>query len=270
VFGALDMMLVAGRDFSGNPGSGEPLVVVLNQTASRRLFPDEENPIGRRVALGAAATDAPLREVIGIVADVRQRGLAHDADAQVYLPYGQRDIPRLSLVLERKPGAALDELEIRRLVREVAADVPVDRVAALDTRFAETAALFRFLTMLVTVFAVIGLLMAVVGTYATASHLLSRRTRELGIRVALGARAITVFRVVLTRAMIVALAGIAAGLVCTAALSRFLESYVYGIGARDPLTLAGAAMLIGAFAALASLGPAVRAARVDPNQVLRD
>ncbi|MGH7462559.1 MAG: FtsX-like permease family protein, partial [Longimicrobiales bacterium] len=127
----------------------------------------------------------------------------------------------------------------------------------------------RFLMYLLSVFAGIGLLLAVVGTYATAAHLVSRRMRELGIRMALGARTGAVFRLVLSRGLLIAGSGIAAGLLLTLALARVLEGYVYGISARDPLTFTAAAGMIGVCAVFALLGPAVRAARVNPNDVLR-
>ena len=267
-FGALDTRLLAGQGLAHNPGKGDALVVVLNQTAARRLF-GTQNPIGRRIALGGPGANAPLRTVIGVVADVRQSGPAAEPDAQVYQPYAQRDINRLSLVLERKPGTRIEAADIRAFVREVAAEVPVDRVENLGTRYAATSALARFLALLLTLFGAIGLLLAVVGTYATATHLLSRRTRELGIRVALGARKSTVFRVVISRAVVISAIGIAAGLLSTLGLARFLEAYVYAIQPRDPLTLLAAALLIAVATTLASLGPALRATRVDPNRVLR-
>ena len=263
----LDIPLRAGRAFE-DPGEGEALVVIVNEAAVERFFPGVD-AIGQRLKLGPPDADVPFREVVGIVGDVRQLGSGHEADPQIYVPYGQRDIPRLALILEVTPGAQVTVDAMRSVVREVAADVPVDRMESLATSYATTADQTRFLTFLISVFAAIGLVLAVVGTYATASHAVSRRLRELGIRIALGARASAVFRLVLERALVAAGVGIAGGLLIALALARYLESYVYGVTARDPLTVAVAAVLIGACATLASLGPAVRAARVDPNEVLR-
>ena len=265
----LDIPLLAGRTFPEEPGPGDPPVVVLNEAAARRFFPDVTVPLGRRLMLGDAASRAPLREVVGIVRDVRQRGPGAPAEPQIYVPYGQRDVNRLSLVLEARQGAVLAPEAIRQAVRDVAPDLPIDRMEPLASRYAATSAQSRFLTFLLSSFAAIALLLAAVGTYATTSHALSRRIRELGIRIALGATTHAVFRLVLTRALACAAAGIAAGLLLALALTRFLQSYIFGITARDPTTIATAALIIGACATLASLGPAIRAARVDPNDVLR-
>lgn len=268
-FGLLGMRLVAGRAFDGDPGRGDPLAVVLNETAARRLFPDVVAPLGRLIALGDPGTGAPMREVVGVIADVRQRGAARDPDAQIYLPYGQRDIGRMSAMVRLVPGALVDAAVVRRAVHELAADVPVDRIERLSARYEATAREQRFLLILLSMFAVLGLIMAAVGTYATAAQAAVRRSREFGIRAALGAASGNLFRLVITRALAVAGAGIAAGLLATLVLARFIESYVFEISARDPLTFAAAASLLAASAALASLLPALRAARVDPNRVLR-
>jgi predicted permease len=266
----LDIPLLAGRTFPEEPGPGDPPVVVLNEAAARRFFPDVTVPLGRRLMLGDAASRAPLREVVGIVRDVRQRGPGAPAEPQIYVPYGQRDVNRLSLVLEAaREGAVLAPEAIRQAVRDVAHDLPIDRMEPLASRYAATSAQSRFLTFLLSSFAAIALLLAAVGTYATTSHALSRRIRELGIRIALGATTRAVFRLVLTRALASAAAGIAAGLLLALALTRFLQSYIFGITVRDPATIAVAALIIGTCATLASLGPAIRAARVDPNDVLR-
>jgi putative ABC transport system permease protein len=266
---ALDIPLLAGRLFDDEPGTGAVLSVVVNEAAARRFFPDVDLPLGRRLMLGEAGSRAPLREVIGVVADVRQRGTREAAEPQIYVPYSQRDVNRMSLVLELQPGAVLAPETMRAVVRDVAPGLPIDRMEPLAIRYAETGEQSRFLTFLLSVFAAIGLLLAVVGTYATTAHALSRRIRELGIRIALGASTRAVFRLVLSRALLTASAGIMAGLLLALPLTRFLDSYIYGITARDPATVAAAALLIGISATLASIGPAIRAARVDPNNVLR-
>jgi predicted permease len=267
-FDVLDIALRAGRTFDAGARDGGPLELILNEAAAREFFPGIEQPIGRRLALGPAAGE-PLGEVVGIVADVRQRGRAHEAEPQIYVPLAQRNMGRLSLLLELRPGARLPAAEIRRLVRDVAPAVPVDDIASLDARYEATGQQTRFLTFLLSAFAAVGLLLAGVGTYATMSHMLSRRVRELGIRIALGARAASVFNLVITRALSIAAAGVAAGLALALLLSRFLAVYVYGISSRDPFTLTAACVVIGACVVLAALVPAVRAMRVQPGDVLR-
>jgi predicted permease len=267
-FEAVDIPVRAGRVFAPDVRGDEPPVIVLNEAAARRFFPAVDLPVGRRVTL-SPEPGAPMREVIGVVGDVRQRGPAEDAEPQIYVPYVQEHLPRLSLLVEQRPDVVFSVGAFRQLVREIAPDVPVDRVEPLQDRYRAGAAQTRFLASLLVVFAALGLLLAAVGTYATANYAVSRRIREVGVRRALGAPATKVFRLVLARALGVTGIGMAAGVALTLALSRFLEGYVFGITARDPATVALACTVIAASATLASVGPALRAARVDPNRVLR-
>jgi putative ABC transport system permease protein len=266
-FEVLRIPLLAGRLFESRPGG--PLEVVLNESAARQFFPGVDRPLGRRLLLDTANSDVPMREVVGIVGDVRQHGPASDVEPQVYVPYEQRNINRLSLLIEQRPGTAVSAQQIRQIVREVSPEVPVDRIDFLTARYSGTSAETRLLASLLTAFAAMGLLLAVIGTYATVSHAFSRRVREVAIRMALGAHGARVFRLVLSRALSVAGVGIAAGLVLTMLLSRFLEGQLHGVSARNPLATAATAAGIAVSVALAALGPALRAAKVDPNKVLR-
>ena len=268
-FEMLNIPVLAGRGLAGNPSQTGPLEVVINEAAAKRFFPGVERPLGRRLALGSPNSKAAMREIVGIVGDVRQRGPTHPAEPEIYLPHRQRDIGRLNLLIEPAPGVTLAAETIRRMVRELAADVPVDRIEALATRYISTRSQASLLASLLSAFAFVGLLLAAIGTYATVSHAFSRRVKEVAIRLALGAHTGRVFRFVLGRALSVAAIGIAIGLGLTFGLSRFLEGQLYGVTARDPLMTAGAVAGIAAAVAMAALGPAMRAARVDPNKVLR-
>ena len=268
-FEMLNIPVLAGRGLAANPSQTGPLEVVITEAAARRFFPGVERPLGRRLALGSPNSKAPMREVVGIVGDVRQRGPTRPAEPEIYLPHQQRDIGRLSLLIEPAPGVTIAAETIRRMVRELAADVPVDRIEALATRYISTRSQASLLASLLSAFAVVGLLLAAIGTYATVSHAFSRRVKEVAIRLALGAHTGRVFRFVLGRALSVAAIGIAIGLGLTVGLSRFLEGQLYGVTAQDPLMTAFAVAGIAAAVAVAALGPAMRAARVDPNKVLR-
>jgi putative ABC transport system permease protein len=268
-FGVLDIPVLTGRTFDDEPGPTDPLVVVLNRAAARHFFPGVEVPIGRRVSLGPPGSASPMREVIGIVGDVRQQSATDEPEPQIYLPFGQRNVSRMSLVIEAQPGTIIRAEAIRSLVHELAPDLPVDRIEWLAARYASTAAQDRFLAWLLSAFGLIGLALSAMGTYATTSQALSYRMREMGIRFALGARAAGVFRLILMRALIIAALGIAIGLVATLIISRLIEAHVFGITARDPLTLLAASGLMAVSAAFAALRPALRAASLDPNAVLR-
>jgi ABC-type antimicrobial peptide transport system permease subunit len=242
---------------------------VINESAARRLFGDAQAAIGRGVILGAPGSEAPLRQVVGVVADVRQHAAAASTDVSVYVPYGQIDADRMHVVARFTPASVVDLPAIVALVRDVNPDVPVDRLHLLAESYAGTAGTPRFLAFLLGTLAVLGLALSMLGAYATASQTLVRRLRDLAVRAALGAGAVELFTHVLQRAMAAVAWGLAAGLLVSGVLSRFLEAYLYGIGARDSRIFALAAGLIAASALLASFTPAARAARLDPNEVLR-
>jgi putative ABC transport system permease protein len=270
-FETVDIPVRAGRVFGAEDRDGAPLVVVLNEAAARHFFPGVERPVGRRIALGTRESGAPLRDIVGIVGDVRQRGLADEPEPQIYVPHAQSqyEARRLNLLLELRPGTAVPTDAIRAIVRATAPEVPVDAIETLRSRVLESAAQSRFLTFLLSVMAAVGLVLAALGTFATTSYAVHRRLREVGIRLALGAASGEVFRMVVARVVRIAAAGIALGLATTLLLSRFLEGYVFGISARDPLTIAAACLVIATAAILAALAPALRAARADPTNVLR-
>ncbi|MGD8278942.1 MAG: ABC transporter permease, partial [Gemmatimonadota bacterium] len=267
-FGTLGIRMRAGRAF-GAVRAGDPLVVVLNESAARAIFPGIENPVGRHLRFGVAGSDAPLREVVGVVDDVAQRGPGEEREAQIYAPAAQQRILRYSLVLRMQDGVPPPAGAIRALVNEVGSGVPVDRIATMNELFAESTAESRFLAFLLSTFALLALILAVVGTYGTASYAVTRRLREMGIRLALGAGGPSILGLMLGSAAAAVAAGVMAGTVMAFALSRFLASYVFGITAHDPLSFLAAAVLIALAAIVASLVPALRAARVDPNRVLR-
>ena len=267
-FELLQIPLRTGRLFQTDEGG--PLEVILNESAVRRFFPGVERPLGRRLLVGTPNASGPFREVVGIVGDVRQQGPAREPEPQIYLPYQQRSVTRLSLLIEQTAGTIVTADAIRHMVREVAPDVPVDRIELLAARYAATSAETRVLASLLSAFAAIGLLLASIGTYATVSHAFSRRLREVAIRLALGADAANVFRLVLSRTLAVSAAGIAAGLVLSLLLSRFLEGQLHGVASHDPVVLTAAVLGITLAVVAAALGPGIRAAKIDPNTILKN
>jgi len=269
VFELLRVPVEEGRaSFAGAAPDG-PLEVVLNRAAASLFFPGEKHPVGRLLRFGGVDSEKPLLRVIGIVGDVRQRGPAADPEPQMYVPFAQQPVQRLSLLVKVQPGAPVPGAALREAVAEVAPGVPIDGLDRLRDRYLDNAAEARFLAFLLAAMAGVALLLAAVGTYATASHLVSRRLREVGVRRALGAGTPAVLRLVLGRALAITAAGLAVGLGAALVLGRFLEGLVFGITPRDPATLAGACIVLVAAALLASLGPARRAARADPSTVLR-
>lgn len=260
---------VRGRRSFDAVTATDPLVVILNQSAAKQFFPGIEDPVGRRIRLGTATSNEPLREVIGVSGDISQRGPGEDAEPQIYAPASQAPAPRLSLVLRLNAGTPIPVDAIRTIVNEVGSGVPVDRIATVDELFADSTAEARFLAFLITTFAFLALALAAIGTYGTASYAVAQRMREMGIRLALGAAASSVLGLVLRNAFRTAAVGIITGTAAALVLTRFLESYVFGITVHDPIAFIVAGCVIGLSAILASLVPALRAARVDPNRVLR-
>ncbi|MFW6078984.1 MAG: ADOP family duplicated permease [Gemmatimonadota bacterium] len=268
-FAALDIPVRAGQTFTGDETRDGRQVVVINEAAARTFFPEDDSPVGRRLKLAGPDSDAPLHDVVGVVGDVRQRGLGQAAEPEIYIPHVQSAYSRMTLALELDDAGSPPIAAIRSTIDEIAPNVPIDRIVPLRERLVASTAEARFLTSIVTAFGALALLLAVVGSYATARYAVSRRVREMAIRMALGAGPQTVFGRVLLRTGTAAGVGILVGLGLTLALSRVLESYVFGITAHDPATIALACAVIGGAAIIASAGPAARAARVDPNEVLR-
>jgi putative ABC transport system permease protein len=264
----LRMRLVSGRSFDESVRATDPLVVVLNEAAAKQIFPGIVDPVGRELRFGVAGSDAPLREVIGLVEDVTQRGRGMEREAQVYTPASQGPAFRYALTLRMRPGAPAPAAMIRSIVADVGG-VPVDRIATMPELLSERDAEARFMTVLLTVFALLSLALAAVGTYGTASFAVAQRTGEIRIRMVLGAAGRRILGSLLRRAALIACTGLFAGTVAALVLSRFLERFVFGISTHDPLAFTAAIGVIGMAAVIASLVPAVRAARLDPNRVLR-
>ena len=240
---------------------------MINERAARELFPGVSDPVGQRLVFGGGGDDRVL-EVIGLVGDVRQAGPAEEARVEIYVPYAQSPVNRLLLTLRLAPALELPIAAIRALLAEMAPGTPIDDTRTMREWLDRSIAVQRFLTLLVTAFGSVALLLAVVGTYSTASCAATRRLREMGIRQALGAQRGSLVLRALGRAAVVASAGAAGGLALTGIAARWLEGSLYGLSALDPAILAAVSLLLLGAAIGAALGPALRAVRVDPMRVL--
>jgi predicted permease len=269
--------LVSGRAFTDADFRGAPLVMMLNETAARLLFPGE-NAVGKRVSCceQGPAGQPRLKLVVGLVGDVRGDGLQRPPRPEFYLPIAQAPdqawtwVQRTMTVVVRgreQNAPALTGV-VRDVVRQIDPTVPLYRIATMDERMQTAIAPTRFNTLLMALLSAIGLLLAAIGIYGVITYSVAQRQRELAIRVALGAPARVVMRMVIEQGMRPVLFGVTAGAVATLAGARVLDAYVFGITARDPLTLAGAVSLLVAAALVASVIPARRAIRVDPARTL--
>ena len=250
-------------------------VVVVNQELVRRYFPNE-NPIGQRITLGVSHDTAQLGtevesggEIIGVVGDVKLLGLARENYPMTYVPYGALPLNDISVVVRSSADQKLIESEIRAAVRAVDPELPVYGLATADQIVSDSVAQPRFYLVLIGAFAAMALLLAALGIYGVISYTVSERTRELGIRIALGASSERVMRLVVGEGLWLTVVGVAMGLVAAVGLTRLIASLLFGVGAFDPLTFAGVAILLVGVAAVSSWLPARRAARVDPVIAMR-
>ena len=268
-FSTLGIPLRDGRTFRPSDDAAAAPVLVISETTARRLFP-EQRAVGQRFAIGLDLFgDSAYGEVIGVVADARHVGLGEEPGADVYLHYLQYAYREGALSLRTAlPEAAIAQ-GVRRELARAWAEVPVYDVRTLEQRVRDASGRERVLASALTAFGVLALVLASLGVYGVMSYTMARRTREIGLRMALGAARGRVLRLVVGEGMTLVALGVVAGLVAALAATRVLRTLLYGVGATDPLTFAAMAMVLLAAALLAALIPAARAARVDPMTALR-
>jgi putative ABC transport system permease protein len=269
-FRTLGIPLRRGRDLETTDTAASEPVGIVNEAAVRALFHGSD-PVGRRVAWARAETRVWIR-VVGVAGDVRGDGLDADDTPALYTPMAQEPRPWRTwmhvAVRSSVPPAALIE-SVKREVGRVDKDVPVTKLQAMDALLERSFAARRFSLALLGAFALVAVALAGVGIYGVMAYAVSRRTREIGLRMALGARAQDVVRLVLGQAMTVTVAGVVVGLAGALALRRLVASMLFGVGAGDPATLAMVAVLLVLVALAAGYVPARRASRVDPCVALR-
>jgi putative ABC transport system permease protein len=264
-----------GRFFSELDHEAALPVAVVNEAFVKRFLPGED-PLGKRVLLDerwvGRPRDAapPPREIVGVIADVKIGGLHDDRESpQIYAPRMQWPQPGGMLALRASGDRAALAAAVRAAVREIDPDVPLTDVRTMRQVASASVAPSRTRAWLFGSFAVAALMLAALGIYGVVSCMVERRTREIGIRMALGARPADVLRMVLGGALSLAAAGLALGLAGSLVLTRAVESMLYHVRRNDPLTYAAASLLLLATAALAAWVPARRASRVDPLTAVR-
>lgn len=269
-FEAVGTPLVRGRLFEPADGPEAPLVVVINETFAREHFPDGEDPIGQRIAYDREPTeDSYWYEIVGIVGDQNQVSPRHAARAEVFENRDQ-DWGRSSWVVVRATGSVTEIMEnVRAVLTEMDPLIPIARAESLTAVWERSMAREAFLLKLLGVFGTMALLLATVGVYGVTAQAARRRTQEIGIRMALGARGSDVLRLMLRHGAVVIGLGIVLGLAGASLGGRAMSSLLYGVEATDPATFAAVAALLGVVALVACWVPARRATRVDPVASLR-
>jgi len=268
----LGVSLIRGRFISASDTDNSPFVVVINQAAARQYFPDSD-PIGKRLQLGAIPdASVPWMQVVGIAGDLKQ-DLAGEPKAEMYVPVRQGDsllpVFALSVVLRTERDPVSEASALRTTVRDIDPNQPVVRVRTMQENISGSVSGPRFRAILLAMFAGTALVLAMIGLYGLMIYSVSQRVPEIGIRMALGADHYSVLRMVLWQGLRLALLGVLVGIAAALALGRILAGFLYGVGATDPSTILGVAVLLMLVALLASYLPARRAVRVDPIVALR-
>jgi putative ABC transport system permease protein len=268
VMRTLGVPLASGREFTLADTLGAPPVALINESMARRFWPDED-AVGKRFKLGGLESSNPWLTVVGVSRDVRHFGLDEDLRPSFLRPYAQAGWPFATVIVK----TATEPLPLAARVKEALARAepgrPVARMTTMEATVASSVSGRRFPMLLLTTFAALALALAAVGIAGVVGYSVAQRTQEIGVRMALGAQARDVLRMMIGQSLAWTAGGLVVGLLASALVLRFLASLLYGVRPLDPLVVGGAALLLAAVAAAASYLPARRAARVDPVAVLR-
>jgi len=270
-FRALGIPLIEGRLPSTQDSTQVLPVAVINRAMAKRYWSDE-NPVGKRFRLQASGTPPPWLTVVGVVGDIHQGGLDTAPVPEFYTPFTQ-DYPPFAVPLvlfvrtDGNPWRLISE--VREQIGAVEKNLPVFAIQTMEDVLAQWLAPRRFNLLLMSVFAGVALALAAVGIYGVVSYSVSQRTRELGVRVALGAQPRDLLALVIRQGLVLAVTGVVMGLVVSFGLTRWLATLLFGISATDPITLASVARLFMLVALFACYLPARRAMKVDPMVALR-
>jgi len=267
-FKVLQASLLRGRSFSEGDEDGKPLVAIIDESTAHKYWPSSD-PLGRRVRFGRDSTK-PWRTVVGIVKDIRNDGLDIDGVPHIYVSTYQDSSKRLSVVLRTSLPATLLEPQIRHEIQSIDPGLPVFGVSSMNGVLDRSLASRRFSADLVGGFAGLAVLLASIGIYGLLAYMVGQRSREIGIRMALGARRDDILRMFLRKGVALAGVGIVAGVVFSAFTASMMASLLYGVRPHDPVVFLIVPLLLLAVAALASYFPARRATNVNPMFALRE
>jgi putative ABC transport system permease protein len=266
-FKVMGIHLKSGRFFNEYDRTGSPLVVLINEAMARRFFPDED-PVGKKITVGSFGRPMS-REIVGVVADVRHTGLDSNPRPEFFVPHLQNPFGGMAIVVRTISDPETLLPAAKEQIRAINKDQPFYSINTMDALVSRSLGERRFNLLLLCAFATIALVLAGVGIYGLISFSISQRTHEIGVRMALGARARDITRMILGEGIALALAGVTAGVVGALVLTRLLKGFLFGVTPTDPVTFAAISVLLVALALVASYLPARRATRVDPMVALR-
>jgi putative ABC transport system permease protein len=260
-FQTMGLRLMRGRGFAATDVDGQPPVVIVNERLASQF--GDGDPVGHRINLGEWVT------VVGVVSDARRQSLDAAPKPAVYLPYQQFVLPYMSVVVRTEAPPAAVAGAVKTAVRALDPDLPVETVRSIEEIIESSTGQPRFRATILLAFASLALLLAAVGVYGLISFSVSQRTAEMGVRLALGASPAQVGTLVMRQGLVLAVAGVALGLVMAVAAARVVAGMLFETSATDPRLYAGLGTLLLTIAALACYVPARRAMRVDPMRALR-
>ena len=270
-FHTLGIPLLAGREFDSHDDAPNAVpVVVISQHLAGQIFPGQ-NPVGKWITpnISTGPEDAPRRVVIGVVGDVKAEGLSAPVIAESYVPYAQLPFAPMSVIIRSQEDPQPLVPALTKEVQSVDKDLPLLHIKMLDEYVGDSIADTRFQTILLGNFGLLAFLLTAVGLYGVISYAVAQRTREMGVRLALGADRDSILAMIIKSGVVLAGSGIAFGLVAALLLTRSIASLLYGVSPSDPLTFIGVPIALITMAMIASYVPARRAAKVDPMAALR-
>jgi len=264
----MSIPLVKGRYFSDRDAPDAPGVAIIDETMARKYWPGED-PVGKRITFGGDPDNPRWREIVGIVGYVKTKGLEGESRVQYYLPLAQRPVSGTYLVVRTTGDPTSLAAAVRGVIGTLDKDLPVYKVTTMERLVADSMARQRFSMFLLGSFAAVALLLATVGLYGVMAYMVTQRTKEIGIRLALGAQTRDVLKLVIGQGMVLSLIGVGIGLVAAFALTRLMESLLFGVSATDPSVFVIISLTLVGVGLLACYIPARRATKVDPMIALR-
>jgi predicted permease len=267
-FQAMEIPLRSGRFFNEQDTDANPRVAVIDEFMAQEYWPHED-PLGKRIRFGGLDADGKWITVVGVVGRVKQYTLDTDSRIALYLPQTQYPSRAMNVVLRSRSDPAALTSAVASGIHALDPDLPMYNVRTMEQRLDESLARRKFSMALLTAFAALALALATIGVYGVIAYLVNQGTRELGIRIALGASQRNILALVMRQSMSLALTGVGIGVAGALALTRLMQSLLFGVKATDALTFAAIPLLLTLIASLTSLIPASRAARIDPMVSLR-
>jgi putative ABC transport system permease protein len=267
-FSTMKIPIIRGRYFDDRDTMDSQPVAIIDETMARKYWPNED-PLGKRISFQGGQNNPIWREIVGLVGHVKHKGLEGESRVQYYIPHTQMQNPNMFLVVRTNGDPSSLTGAVRSAIRGFDKDLPVYRVKTMEQFVADSMAQRRFAMTLLGIFAAVAMVLAAVGLYGVMSYSITQRSHEIGIRMALGARAADVLRLVIGQGMLLAVIGVAIGIAGAFALTRLMANLLFGVKASDPMTFAAIAAVLTLVALLACFVPARRATKVDPMVALR-